>query len=291
MKRSNVVYQSKALDRYPEVKAAIRKEVLGHNLYYRELDGTGNIWCRDYMPVPTPSGLVKFAYKAGLEAYAAYPQLAVPKSCWGDMYPCRQSSLILDGGGNCTCSENLAVITDVVYRHNPDQSPKQIRAELENELGLDVLIVPREIGDDLGHTDGILKFIDNFAAFVNDYSTRTDPLERAYGESINRLLRSRGIEPIPFPYGYMTEGFPKISEAEFRKKFPQGDDYNPAPGYWINFLWVEGLALVPSFGHDRDDEAVRKIEEYSSDDVLQIDCSDLCQEGGLVNCVSWDCRE
>ena len=295
MQRSNVVYTSNALSRYPKVRGAIVATLAEHGLEHRSIEGTSNIWCRDYMPVPTPTGLVKFNYKgygdldtiATVGGYANYPQLVVPDDCWRSLPNLGRSDIILDAGGNCACSEHLAVITDVVYRHNPRLAPKAIRQALEDALGLDVLIVPREPGDDLGHTDGILKWIDNFACFVNDYSTRTDPVERAYGAALNNLLRSRGIEPVPFPYGYMCEGFAKCPEAEFRLRFPDADDYNPAPGYWINFLFVEGLVVLPAFNHPRDDEAARKIEEYLDVDVVQVDCSDLCQEGGLINCVCW----
>ena len=60
-----IVYLSELLEeRYPESFKRLTSILKKHNVDYRLLKGTKDIWCRDYMPIQTESGkLVQFRYE------------------------------------------------------------------------------------------------------------------------------------------------------------------------------------------------------------------------------------
>ena len=202
--------------RFPEVYSAIK---YAPGVEHKDIEGTRNIWCRDYMPVPRRGGgYALFDY----DKYGGnYPQLevrfdAVIDPLLDDLLEdddaCHHSNLKLDHGGNCVCCESNAIVTDIVYEHNPDSAPKSIRNQLEHLLNRDVIIIPREPCDALGHSDGIVKFIEPGIVFLNDYTLTKDPLQIAYMKAVEFTLRNHGIEAVPFPYGYhIRDG---ISEEE-----------------------------------------------------------------------------
>ena len=67
-----------------------------------------------------------------------------------------------------------------------------------------------------------------------------------------------------------------------------GDDNNPAVGYYINFLSVPGLLLVPTFGFDSEHYTVRFLSEiFQNKKAVAIPCFDVAMCGGCISCVTW----
>jgi len=123
--------------------------------------------------------------------------------------------------------------------------------------------------------------------FVNDYSPMKDDGYDRYQETVLEILTKNGLEPILFPYAYHK--CPQMTEEEFYAKYPFADDMNPGVGYYVNYLSLDGLILVPSFGFEEDGAVVGILRKYHPDrDVIQIDCFDLAMLGGLVHCVTWE---
>lgn len=290
---ANVVYITDALQRYPKVYDAMRVALASHHIEVRPIVGTKNIWCRDYMPTQIEGNrFVKFNYKGygtpdavsrGL-AYNDYPQLVVPEECWTGLGHVRMSDIVLDVG-NVSRRGSKAVVTEIIFRHNPQYQPQKLIAELESLLEAQLVLVPVEPGDDLGHADGILKWIDDTTVFINDTTVMEDEDYDAYTQALTARLGAYGITAVPFTYAY--DLCPEIDEAEFRRKYPDADDLNPGYGYYVNFLQVDGLILLPFFGIPRDEEAAALVRQYyPHSDCVGIDCADLSMEGGLLNCTT-----
>ena len=298
---ATVVHVTDALNRYPKVYDAMTSALTGHGIQVKPIVGTKNIWCRDYMPTQvSPGRFVKFNYKGygtpdavsrGL-SYSQYPQLVVPDECWNALGDVATSDIILDVG-NVSRRGEKAVLTEIIFRHNPQYQPQKLIAELEALLEAEIVLVPVEPGDDLGHADGILKWIDDKTVFVNDTSVMADEEYDAYARSLSMRLGAYGIDAVPFTYAFdLCPKQEEIDEAEFRRKYPDADDINPGMGYYVNFLQVKGLILLPFFGIDRDQEALAKVREYYPDsDCVGIECSDLSMEGGLLNCTTMNYME
>ncbi len=281
-----IVYIANSLNRYPLVYNPLITNLKVNGIEVEILDST-NIWVRDYMPIQTKNGFIKFKYKT--LAYDEWPQLKIdPHSdywlaVFGKFKNLINTDIILDGG-NCQMNprRDVAVITDVVFKNNPDYGKEDLTNKLSELLDAKVIIIPREPGDELGHADGIVKFIDDYSILLNDYSVYGTV---NYRKKVAKILKSTKLRIIDFPNYYHL--MPKITEKEFRIKYPYGDDFNPGWGYAINFLKIARLIYAPIFNIKEDNITISMIEKcYPDCSVVVIDCSDLSMEGGLLNCVT-----
>jgi agmatine deiminase len=222
-------------------------------------------------------------------AYDEWPQLKIdPESdywlaVFGKFKNLINTDIILDGG-NCQMNlrRDVAVITDVVFKNNPEYEKEDLINKLTELLDAKVIIIPKEYEDELGHADGIVKFIDEHSILLNDYSGYGT---LNYRKKVAKILKSNALKIIDFPNYYHL--MPKMTEKEFRAKYPYGDDFNPAWGYAINFFKVARLIFAPIFNIKEDKITISKIKEcYPDCRVVTINCSDLSMEGGLLNCVT-----
>jgi agmatine deiminase len=162
-------------------------------------------------------------------------------------------------------------MTDKIFTENREIDPDALTNQIRKLLRIDqLIIVPAEPGDMFGHTDGIVRFIDEKTVLLNDY-VKVDP---TFGEEVESTLKKAGLEIVPFPY--CPSNFTSYVNMS-------------AIGCHINFLQVEGLVLVSTFSI-RADEVALKIAEtvFSDSKVLPIDCGTLAPEGGVLNCISWN---
>jgi agmatine/peptidylarginine deiminase len=283
---TNTICLPKALLRYPSVHAKIALACEKCGIKIVPIINTKNIWARDYMPIQVNDYFIKFKYKGygPGDPYENYPHLMVSKLSYDFLPLVLESDIILDGG-NCQRIDDLVFITEIVFAHNTEGHSTRLLAKLERIFQAEVILIPVEPEDTLGHTDGILKPIDRKHVFINDYSVMQDDAWKKYEDELTARLFSAGVNPVPFPYAYNKQ--PEMTEKEFRKKFPAADDFNPGVGYYINYLQVGNLFLLPAFGFEEDAAALGALRnKFPSATIEQIDCSDLAMEGGLLNCVT-----
>jgi agmatine deiminase len=283
---TSVVYVAEYLkQRYPVMFYPAKVNFEANGIELRTIPKTQNIWTRDYMPIQVGDHFVRFQYKT--VGYDDWPQMKVTGEEWLDLVPVYESQLILDGGGIIR-SQDKAVVTEKVFRDNRDWKTIDIIKELEKLLECQVIIIPSEPGDELGHADGIVKFVDEKTILTNDYSSifTKDSRFIKYSEKIIKIFQNSGLEVELFPYGYGEWDW-NMKEEDFRKEYPEADDFNPGFGYYINFLIVMGLILVPMMGIPMDVQVTRTLRRlYPQFNVVAIDCSHLSMEGGLCNCVT-----
>jgi agmatine deiminase len=283
---TTIVYFSEALQtRYPDVFKPAKLALESNGIEVRLVKHTQNIWVRDYFPLQVRDHYVRFSYKT--VGYDKWPQMKVSERAWNGICPIIESPIILDGG-NCQRLGDVAIITEIVFKHNPKWIPKKLLNELERLLECRVILIPAEPGDDLGHSDGIVKFIDEKTVLVNDYSSifEKDPRFIKYMERLSKILENSGYTVETLPFGYDDWDW-NMSEKEFRKQYLEADDFNPGPGYYVNFLLVAGLILLPVMRKPKDVEVMRKMRAlYPGFNIVPIDCSKLSMEGGLMACVS-----
>jgi agmatine/peptidylarginine deiminase len=278
---ANSVYVCQALDRYPKVFSSLMEELMAADCSVHVVTETRNIWCRDYFPVQVAQDrFVKFRY---IHDDRTWPQLYVSDTAWQHIGPIVKSDIVLDGG-NVVRHDGKVLMTEIVFEHNPGYDPDNLHDELERLLDAQVIFLPVEPDDPLGHADGVVKWIDANTVFVNAYQQTHVPILQDYGQAVRKALNAHNIECEPFPFAYQSQ---LCSESVFRHKFPDADAFAPARGYWINLLHVKGLVLYPMFGISGD-SAVRNMLEKTFRDCLVagIDCDDLSWEGGVLHCVT-----
>lgn len=120
-----------------------------------------------------------------------------------------------------------------------------------------------------GHADGMVRFLDERTVLGNQ-PTGDGALEA----EIKKRLSAHGIATVDFPYyetgEVNTEG---IVSAE---------------GSYLNYLETDRCIFLPQFGGDMDKEAVAAAEKLFTKEVVSILCKELAEEGGCLNCISWE---
>ncbi len=77
--------------------------------------------------------------------------------------------IILDGG-NVVKHKDKVILTSKVFKENPDYSELNLITKLKNQLQVkQIIIIPQEPKDFVGHADGMVRFIDTDTVLVNQY--------------------------------------------------------------------------------------------------------------------------
>ena len=269
---ADVVYVSDRLaTAHPSLASGLREVLAHHGIALMEIRGTRDIWCRDYMPVPVGDGeFVRFRYAPdylkGHEHLITRPGNVGPIP---EVGRCVDSDIVLDGG-NVVRWASRCVVTDKVYRENPGVGRAGLRDRLREALRVeDLIVIPNEPYDVIGHADGAVRFLDERLVVINDGSATA----QWYAERLRSVLKRYGIEWIELPYR---------PEEVVHRGIPS------AVGCHANFLMVRGLVVVPTYGRAEDGEALRVIEENTGGmAVVPLDCTDLARGGGVLNCLTW----
>lgn len=258
--------------RFPGLWQQIHDACERHGVACRTIQGTRDIWCRDYMPVQlAPGRFVQFRYEP--DYLRGYEETITPvetrrAALAGEN--CESSDIVLDGG-NIVSAAGTAILTDKIYAENPTLKRSALRRQLHNLLEVDhLVIIPQEPGDWTGHADGALRFVDEHTVVVNDCA-RVDP---SYGRKLRKCLSQARLDVIDLPY---------VPQADQRP-----DRFPPAFGTYVNFLRVSNLLLVPAYRIKEDDAATTVLGRcYPGCHVVPIYCRGVAAEGGVLNCVSW----
>lgn len=276
---TQIVYLSELLaTRYPETCNRLTDILKRHNITFAFLKGTKDVWCRDYMPVQTPSGkLIQFRYEP---SYLKDIQYAESRSGvrYVDMVNNINpifSDINLDGG-NVVMYGNRAIITDRVFSENPDWPREKLMTELSKLLECEIIIIPayKPDYDFTGHSDGMMRFVDENTVLVNNLEQDFKYMK----DAILKVLDKADLKHINFPW--------------FEYKIKGNDDH--AIGIYLNYLEVGNLIVMPVFGvpGNKDVEALAKLKEVFPGKIIEtIDYNDIALTGGILNCTTWVVRK
>jgi agmatine deiminase len=271
---TNCCYLSRLLPgRHPALCRQLT-DVLGtHGIPVRFLDGTRDIWARDYCPIQvSPDRFVKFRYfpdyLRGTHEDVVTDDDTICRQM-GELGHCHRSDIILDGG-NVVGTPRTALVTDKVYRENAGRQRGQLRRDLREALGVtECLLIPREPYDRIGHADGVVRFLSAGLVVMGNYS-RVDP---GYGRRLRQVLQRAGLAVAELPLFHERESHGGIPSAV---------------GNYVNFLRIGRLIIVPAYGVAEDDQACGTVEQLCPGvRVVPLACSELAREGGVLNCITW----
>jgi agmatine deiminase len=267
---TNTLFISDLLDKkYPALVASLRDTLIGVPIEI--IPGTADIWCRDYMPIQLDlDRFCQFMYSP--DYLLGHEELITPpdRCRLPFMLDYKQQPLFLDGG-NIVASRTKVILMEKVYKENPGIERPRLRAMLEEIFQADCIFIPKQAGDDIGHSDGVVRFLDEKRVLMNDYSA-ADP---DYGERVRSVLERKGLE---------VETFPMFEEKGQRRR----GGIEPAVGIYINYLRVGDVVVLPGYDRPEDQEAVKKAKQVMLGVMIyQVPCRNLAEEGGVLNCVSW----
>jgi agmatine deiminase len=236
------------------------------------IPGTADIWCRDFMPVQLDENtFCQFVYAP--DYLRGFEHLVTPpENCRLPlMKNYRQEPIVLDGG-NVVASRTKVILTDKIYKENPTIARSRLRQRLEEVFQAECIFIPKERGDEVGHADGVVRFVTDNRVLINDYSG-VDP---SYGSKLQSFLEKKGLEVDTLP----------LFEEKARRRRP--DDLRSAVGLYVNYLRVGNVVVMPGYGRPEDQLAVEKMRQVLPNAaVSQVRCRSLAKKGGVLNCISW----
>jgi len=266
------VYLSALLKtKYPDTCEKLIQILDKHHVKYGFLEGTKDIWCRDYMPIQTKSGkFIQFKYEPSyLKNDNEWDESRsdVEEVCKLNNIDAEPSDINLDGGNVLLCDDR-AIISDRVFSENKDWNREKLVSELSRLLECEIIIIPAENDDMTGHADGMVRFINRNTILGNKLADEY----KYWRDGMQKVLEQYGLNYIDVPF------------------FLPKDPKHPlsAIGVYVNYLEVNNLIILPVFGRDEDEQVISIIKSVFPDRIIEtIDYNDVAKEGGLLNCTTW----
>ena len=278
---TNFVYISDKLKEfYPRTYSRLTKLFDDMEIEWGEIEGTKDIWIRDYMPIQISSeNFVVYNYNpdylkdSGVEYITDSQAIAnrVLKHCNKEHY-----DITLDGGNVVTCAGHM-VLSDKVFTEN---GRKKYDPEFSNYISVvlnsEVIFLPWHCdnpkdpnADVYGHADGFIHWTGDNRVLMSNH--RDYCPEEA--DEIKRRLECVGFE---------------VTEMLFDVPNPNMD-YNWA---YINYLEVGNKIIVPTFGIPEDKQALRYIKKANPGSIVRgFRMKDIAKKGGALHCITWNIRK
>ena len=253
---------------------------------------TNECWTRDHGPAfvqRTRRGRVETAIVDwGFNAWGGkYPPWdaddAVPTRVAAAIgLPVFHADIVMEGGAVDVNGEGTLLTTTSCLLHK-NRNPKKTRAEIEQYLKAyygqrHVVWLGEGIaGDDTdGHVDDLARFIDPRTIVT---AVETDPADDNFhvlADNRRRLDKARDADGRPFTVVELPMPRPVVFEGQ------------RLPATYVNFLFVNGGLLVPTFGDRvRDRDALARLQALlPRRRVVGVDCRALIWGLGAIHCLT-----
>ena len=250
------------------------------DIEWGEIEGTKDIWIRDYMPIQiSDDRFIVYNYNPDYLKDSGDDYLTDSRSIAAGILNHSNKSqydITLDGGNVVTCAGHL-VLTDKVFQENGKEKYDPDYCDYISHV-LDSSIIflpwhcdnPQEPNADVyGHADGLVHWAGD-----------------------NRVLMSNHRDSFPeeadeIKYRLEVAGF-EVTEMLFDVPNPNRD-YNWA---YINYLQVGSKIIVPTFGIPEDKQALKYIREANPGCVVRgFRMRDIAKNGGALHCITWNIKK
>lgn len=248
------------------------EEILNQcNIIFKLLPQTKDVWAVDYMPIQIDkSKFVRFVYNPKYLRSKKYLKTIsdVDAICEQIGIETVKSNIILDGG-NVTRTTDKVIMTDRIFIDNSNYERKQLIKDLQEHFLVDKLfLIPEQPKDFTGHSDGMVRFIDEHTVMINDYRKEKEEFKQAFEIAIHNT----GLDYIKIPYNPYNN-----------------DNYNQANGDYINYLQMGKSVIIPTFGISEDEKVVKQFELlFPGKTIATVDGNQIANDGGILNCITWN---
>ena len=258
---------------HPTIAKTIIETCCLHDIDVSIINHANDYWCRDFMPLQiNKNKFVQFVYDPSYYKYKNYRHLKTDveelnNSLAGEII---FSDIVLDGG-NIRSYNNTAIISEKVFRDNPVYPKQTLINELINLLKLDkIVFVPTVPYDITGHSDGMVKFINEDSIFLNDFSKTCS---YTYLKKLHKALKGFNI-------------------VRMTNEFHRNKLKDDATGDYINMIVVKELVFLSCYGYPSDELALRNVQAaFPNHAIVQVVTNDLATKGGILHCATWNLNE
>lgn len=273
--QTNYLYLADSLPKkYPDFYRRFETLLSDCKIDFSLLPGTKDIWAVDYMPIQiAENNFTQFVYNPDyLQKEGNNTISDVDEICKAIGLETKRSDIKLDGG-NVVKTNDAVVMTNKVFRENPAIKGQTLVEELKSAFQIENLVfIPVDPMDEIGHADGMVRFIDDKTVLINNYSDRDIELKL----NIKTALHNANLNWKEIPYNPYNNGRSKMR----------------ANGIYINYLQMEDIIIVPTFNMQEDEAVVRILEDtFSGYKIKTVESNDIARKGGVLNCITWNIKK
>ena len=235
------------------------------------LKRTKDIWCRDYMPIQNAEeSFIAFGYRPDYLMDTRKHRATIT-----DGYNAAVSNhffnlsdfrhVIVDGGNLVHCGSK-AIMTAKVFEENPWMDAEELCRLLRTRLDAEIIFLPWDTEEIFGHTDGLVRFIDEDTVLMTNY----EQVDKRMAERFRRILKAR---------------FKNVAELHYKGRHSSEHSWA-----YVNWLQTDKVLIIPKFGIPEDDQAFEQISALMPDykgRIEMVDATDLICYEGCLNCASW----
>ena len=257
-------------ERCPTLYQSLDKILKDNDIDHRLLSGTKDIWCRDYMPIQTgEKRLVFYKYNPDYLQTKYYQRTITDVNRVGNIECLRRDGvvvdldLVIDGGNVVRCNDKI-VMTEKVFFENKDKSRNEIQRLLEEAFDSDIIFLPWDREEFMGHSDGIVHYVGDNRVLMTNYAD----FDAAKARQFQKILEEH-MEVVTLTYNV-------------KRKHERSWAY-------VNFLQIGKLVLVPQLEIAEDEQALQQIADAMPRcKVVGVPALEAVRKGGALNCISWN---
>jgi agmatine deiminase len=197
--------------------------------------------------------------------------------------PCSHSAMFCEGGALETDGSGTLLTTSSVLMsptRNPGWTREMVEGELQRQLGVTKIIWVDGgglLGDDTdGHIDQLARFVAPGVVVAAESSRLSDPNHAGLAENIRILGNAK-----------LANG-KQIEVHALPTPAPRFVDQKRVPESYCNFLFANGIVIVPTFQSDATDRAALRLFEQLLPDrkIVPLDATHLIWGLGAFHCAS-----
>lgn len=262
------------------------------------LQGTCDIWCRDYMPIQLYEN--KFIGYEYTPDYLDYPEGAAYQT-----NPARvldkldidviQSGIILDGGNVIKTNKGI-IMVDKVFKENRHLGKEILIKRLETYFDNEIIFLPWDKAEKCGHADGIVRYIDNGRVLMTNYHQYSRNFANKFMKILSQHFEVEVLDynvEKPCKYNWCYINFLRVRDKIF---IPQltWEDYScphcvaPLP----EGVRAKGNPKWYNSYIKEDEQALEQFQRiFPKCEIIPVSCPQIVEQGGALNCISWNIRQ
>lgn len=240
-----------------------------------------DIWIRDYFSCANIDlggeiGVLKAVYAPNYNQLASVDDAA--GQCLAQTFFDNVINILLKlDGGNVICNSEYIFISEKIYTENLGISKKEIDKFFEETFEQKLITLPTEVLDVVGHTDCILRFLDDKTIALPIYDSEYK-IDNRYVMNIKRILS----EKLGLNYKFVF--LPSYLDDSINE-----DNIFSARGLFLNYFRFEDHIIFPEFqdlGYYQN-RIIENMRKYAPDIKIHFSpCDDIAFYGGCFNCIS-----
>lgn len=241
-----------------------------------------DIWVRDFLPVQNvkTGQLYQQFFNPRYANYTPKFTEQIRKAVFYSFPKAKPCNVRIDGG-------NIVLTPDSKYAFCLEKSTifkkfdlvqkNYVERELKKALGVEeILWLPKQPNDKIGHIDGYIQFLGDFLM--------EGAVELYNGLTTGSLLDSKGMNKL---YEYVKNKNIVDCSHEWIYLFcSDNKDWLSAKGLYVNFLETSKAVFIPQFNLSLDETACKRVKAYTGKPIIKVDCSKIAGYGGAVHCLT-----